>query len=83
MLEAVMRVASNECNCRDLGRRVSRRGFVRDLLRAGSGLAAVAVCGGAGAAEGPRPQTGAESGEPQGGYRETAHVRDYYRTASL
>jgi hypothetical protein len=77
-----MSVRKVDRSSRDDAHKVTRRGFVRDLLAAGTGVAAVAATG-SGAAVAAAPATGEGEGDSARGYRETQHVRDYYRTASF
>jgi hypothetical protein len=58
----------------------ARRGFLKGML-IGSGAAVVAIASG-GATAAPKEETGvAEKKVGSQGYRETAHVLDYYKTA--
>ncbi len=61
--------------------RDDRRRFLMGLAAAGGGAAAVAVAGQSVAAVPAVDEQAVNQGE-QRGYRETRHVRDYYRTAS-
>lgn len=74
-----MIASNNNDRLREAG--VSRRGFLRDLLATGSGLAAVAALGNA-QAEAAAESSPTEASESRG-YHETQHIRDYYRTAAL
>lgn len=56
-----------------------RRNFLKTLAAAGGATAAVAISGQAAATE---PDLAAEATEDRG-YRETPHIRNYYRTAKL
>ena len=57
-----------------------RRRFLLTLGLGGAGAAAAAVAAAPAAAVGG---DAAERAAPADGYRESAHVRDYYRTAKL
>ena len=55
---------------------------MKSVVATGSGVAVLAAtAGGAMAAE--RPPSEPEPTGPDSGYRETQHIRDYYRTAAL
>ena len=61
-----------------------RREFLRRSLTAGAGAAAAwATVGTASAAFEPAPLEAAPETRTRKGYRETRHIRDYYRTAAL
>ncbi|MDX1513750.1 MAG: hypothetical protein R3174_08395 [Gammaproteobacteria bacterium] len=64
--------------------RRDRRTFLKGVAAAG-GATAVAVAGGAAVADvspGKSPETEAKAPESKG-YRETDHIREYYRLAQL
>jgi len=74
-----MSVSSNNDGSGGAG--VSRRSFIREVVAAGSGLAAVAALGSAHADT--QAEANAAQGSESRGYHETQHIRDYYRTAAL
>ena len=57
-----------------------RRNFLKTLAAAGGATAAVAISGQAAAS--PEPDLASEATEDRG-YRETPHIRKYYRSATL
>jgi hypothetical protein len=62
--------------------KAGRREFLKSVL-IGSGAAAVAIASG-GAAAAPEPKAlDAKPTTQSQGYRETAHVREYYRVAQF
>jgi len=67
--------------------RPARRSVLAGLV-AGAGAAAAAVIAGRSATRGgtaaPSPERTDDPGRPSGsGYRETAHIRNYYRTTGI
>lgn len=59
-----------------------RREFLKGALL-GSGAAVVAAASGGALASTPEPEPAAEPKARPKGYRETAHIRDYYKTAQF
>jgi len=59
-----------------------RRNFLRNSLFAGAGAATVALTLDEASAATPTPGAVATD-KGKAGYRETRHIRDYYRTASF
>ena len=59
-----------------------RRGFLKGAL-VGSGAAVVAVASGGVLASEPEQKPAAQPEAKPKGYRETAHIRDYYKTAQF
>ncbi len=57
-----------------------RRDFLKTLAAAGGATAAVAISGQAAASPEQAPASAANE---ERGYRETPHIRKYYRTAKL
>lgn len=61
--------------------REGRREFLKGAAVAGGAVSVAVAAGGASAAT---PETGQAPGDASGkGYRETAHVRAYYKTAAM
>ena len=60
---------------------LERRRFLLSLSASGAGAAAVALAASPTSATAPTSDTASASDE--GAYRESAHVRDYYRTTRL
>ena len=64
------------------GRGTNRRGFLKGLLLGGAGAALVAASRESPASgDAPAPADTAPKGSA--GYHETAHIRNYYKTAEL
>lgn len=59
-----------------------RREFLRAAFATGSSVAVLAAASG-GAVAAVSPSSEPEPPEPDSGYRESQHVRDYYKTAAL
>ncbi len=73
-----------ELACTSTGRSsTGRRRFLRGLVAATSGAAALGVAARSGTAVAAAPEANTESHDESKGYRETQHIRDYYRTASF
>ena len=60
----------------------ARRGFLRTVLATGSGAAVLGVASSASATVAGEP-AGGEPGVTDSGYRESQHIRDYYKSTAL